>query len=237
MAGEHRVPKQIANFNQYINSTDDRLQAVNPDTTNPYWTDYGLSAGEQTEWHDQRVLWRDKLYKDYSDPLKSTSTVKKKVRDFIPDFSKFAKKPLDKIVLSDIAGEDEESIFHIKLERASPSHPTEKIAEECFGSIRSIKRGNAKISCRSAEDSSRASIPESADSLQVSYIIVASEAAPVIDPDDASMTKQLFFESIFDHDFGAANQGKWLIIYFRWYLSRYPQFAGDWNAMQRVVIG
>jgi hypothetical protein len=236
MAGQ-RVPSQIPKFNQYINQTDDRLQATNPVTSQPYWKDYGLSSAEQTTWHDDRVLWRDTLYKDYSDPLKSTSAAKKKVRDFIPLFSKFAKKPLDKIVLADISGVDEEDIFRIKLVRANPSHPTTKIAEECIASIRSIKRGNAKISCRSSEDTKRSSIPASADSIQVSYIIVASDTAPVIDPDDKTMTKQLFFESIFSHDFGAENQGKWLVIYFRWFLSRYPQFAGDWSNMQRVVIG
>ena len=237
MADKSRVPKEISKFNTYIKTTDDRLQAVNPDTTNPYWEDYGLTTEEQTEWHDKRVDWRDKLYKDYSDPLKSTSTVKKKVRDFIPLFSKFAKRPLDKIVLAEISGEDEESIFHIKLTRANPSHPTTNIEESCIASIRSINRGKAKISCRASEDTKRASIPESADSIQVSYAIVNAEDAPVIDPDDEQMTKQLFFEANFDHDFGAANQGKWLIIYFRWYLSRYPQFAGDWSIMQRVIIG
>jgi hypothetical protein len=237
MSDNSRVPKQISKFNQYVNQTDDRLQATNPDTTQPYWKDYGLSTIEQTDWTDKRKLWRDTLYKDYSDPLKSTSAAKKKVRDFIPAFSKFAKKPLDKIVLSDIAGIDEEDIFKIKLVRANPSHPTTKITAECIAAIRSIKRGSAKISCRASEDSKRASIAEEADSLQFSYIIVAPDVAPEIDPDDESMTKELSFEAIFDHDFGAENQGKWLIIYFRWYLSRYPQFAGDWSLMLRVMIG
>ncbi|MEP7169043.1 MAG: hypothetical protein ABI855_06685 [Bacteroidota bacterium] len=237
MAGETRVPKQIPKFNQYINSTADRLAAINPDTTHTYAVDYGLTTEEADQWKDDRTLWRDTLYIDYSDPLKSTSAVKKKVRDFIPDFSTFAKKPLDKIVLADISGVDEEDIFNIKLERASPSFPTSPIEAECFASIRSIKRGNAKISCRASDDTKRSSIVEGADSIQFSYIIVTSEAAPVIDPDDKSMTKQLSFEAIFNLDLGAENQGKWLVIYFRWFLSRYPQFAGDWSGMQRVVIG
>jgi hypothetical protein len=232
-----RVPTQIPKFNQYINSTTDRLVEINPDTTNPYAEDYGLSTVETDDWKNKRVLWRDTLYKDYSDPLKNTSTVRKKVREFLPAFSKFAKKPLDKIVLSDIAGVDEEDIFKIKLVRANPTHPTTNIEAECIAAIRSIKRGNAKISCRASDDSNRASIFEGADSVQFSYIIVASDTVPEIDPDDKSMTKELSFEANFDHDFGAENQGKWLVIYFRWYLSRYPQFAGDWSLMMRVMIG
>ena len=232
-----RVPKTIPEFNGYIHVTADRLEAINPDTTNKYGIDYGLSATEMTDWKNKRTQWNDTLYADYIDPVKSTSIAKKKVRDFIPAFSKFSKKPLDKIVLADISGDDEESIFNIKLNRAAASHPTERISEECFASFRSIKRGNAKISCRSAEDGSRASIPEGADSIQFSYKIVNATDASEINPDDASMTKQLAFEAIFDLDLGAANQGKWLVIYFRWYLSRYPQFAGDWSGMQRVVIG
>ncbi len=235
--GKDRVPQQIPIFNQYINKTDDRLQATNPDTTNKYWTDYGLTLAEQTNWHDQRVLWRDTLYKNYSDPLTSTSGAKKKVREFIPLFSKSAKKPLDKIVLATISGVDEESIFNVKLNRANPSHPTEKIAAECFPSIRKIKLGNARISCRTSSDSKRSSIVDGADSVQVSYIIQNTGDVPVINPDDKGMTKQLFFESQFSLDLGADNQGRWLVIYFRWYLSRYPQFAGDWCAMTRQVIG
>jgi hypothetical protein len=237
MADKSRVPRKISVFNTYIGDTDDRLQDTNPDTSNPYWQDYGLSASEQTDWHDKRVLWSDTLYKDYSNPLKSTSVAKKKVRDFIPDFSTFAKKPLDKIVLADISGIDEEDIFNIKLNRARPSHPTEKISDECVLAIRKIKKGMASFSCRTSVDEKRASIPEGADSIQVSYAIVTADDAPIIDPDDKKMTKVLSFEAIFDLDLGAENQGMWLLIYGRWYLSRYPQFAGDWNDMQRVVIG
>lgn len=237
MADESRVPRTIAKFNAYINETDDRMLEVNPDTSNPYWQDYGLTAAEQTDWHDKRKEWRDTLYKDYNDPTKSTGIAKAKVRNFIPAFSVFAKKPLDKIVLSSVADEDEESIFHVKLERAAPSHPTTAIDADCVAAIKSIKMGNAKISVRASADSKRPSIVEGADSVQVSYAVLEPGDPDIINPDDKRMTKQLFFEAQFSLDLDADNQGKRVIMYFRWYLSRYPQFAGDWSGMHKEVIG
>jgi hypothetical protein len=237
MADKSRVPKQIQKFNTYINETDDRLLEVNPDTGNPWWTDYGMPAGEQADWHNRRLLWRDTIFADYSDPEKSTSIAKQKVRNFIPAFSVFAKKPLDRIVVSDVADEDEETIFRIKLERAEPSHPTTAIETDCVGAVRSIRLGTAKISVRSSTDTSRASIAEDADSVQVSYIVRDAGAPDIADPNDKLMTKTLFFEAQFDLDLGSDNQGRWVNIYFRWYLSRYPQFAGPWSSMTKMVIG
>jgi hypothetical protein len=232
-----RVPQEIGKFNQYITRTNARLVAINPDTTHKYSVDYGLTTTEADSWTEQRDEWVDNLYPKYNDPLTSTSVVKGQVRTFMETFTKFAEVPLIRIQIALISGEAEEQIFNIVINRSSPHHPTEAIDAGCYASIRKITSGKAKISCRSAEDSRRSSIYEKADSIQYSYKIVEANAPVDIDPDDESMTKAFAKQAIFNKDFGAQNQGKWLIIYFRWFLLSYPQFAGAWSSMQRVVIG
>ena len=51
-----RVPETIADFNSYINTTDDYLKAPATPPTNA--TRLGLSAQNQTDWSDKRTYWR-----------------------------------------------------------------------------------------------------------------------------------------------------------------------------------
>ena len=116
-----RVPSTIALFNDYINTTDDRVQATNLVTGNPYGTDYGFTAPELADWGARRVNWRDVLYPKYTSPATSTSIVKHDVKDFMDDFRAFAEPLLNKIAASGIAGNEEEEIFNIDLSRDIPT--------------------------------------------------------------------------------------------------------------------
>jgi len=237
MGNSSRVPETIPEFNTYINDTDDRLQAINPDTTNPYWQDYGLTTQNKTDWNTKRLFWKNILYPKYSNPLTSTSVVKEDVRDFMESFRTFANPLLDKIEVSSIAGNAEEAIFNFTIGRAAPTRPTEPIQDTCIASIKGIMRGMTDISCRATEDSKRASIPESADSVLYSFAIVNTPEETIINPDDSRMKKNISTRASFTLDLGAENQGKWVIIYFRWNLVRYPQFAGPWSEMHKLAIG
>lgn len=116
-----RVPLTIPEFNDYINDTDERLQAVNLPGLNKYGIDYGLTVGENAEWRTKRLFWRDTLYPKYINPATSTSVVKQDVKDFMTGFRTFANPLLDKIAVSSIAGNTEEAIFNIDLELDTPT--------------------------------------------------------------------------------------------------------------------
>ena len=54
-------------------------------------------------------------------------------------------------------------------------------------------------------------------------------------PDDG--TKQEFFSgATHQFSFGADKEGKWLCAWSRWFNSKHPELAGDWNEMQTVRI-
>jgi len=116
-----RVPLTIPLFNDYINVTDARLQSVNPATTNKYGIDYGFTAAELADWNSRRNNWRDVLYPKYTNPATSTSVVKQDVKDFMTGFHTFAEPLLNKIAASGIAGNEEEEIFNIDLDRDIPT--------------------------------------------------------------------------------------------------------------------
>ena len=59
--------------------------------------------------------------------------------------------------------------------------------------------------------------------------------APPEHPDDG--TKQEFFSgAIHQFTFGADKKGKYIYVWSRWYNSKHPEIAGDWNARQVELI-
>ena len=237
MSDGSRVPRTIAAFNEYIQNTDDRLQANNPDTGNPYYKDYAVDAGDATEWHDRRTEWDTKIFPASSNPTTSTSIAKADTKSFMADFRDFATPILNIIEVSKIAGNAEEHIFNFVLHRKSPTRPTSPISEECIASIVSEGRGEYEISCKSTHDASRASKVPGADSILYAHVITNQVLSPLPTPDDGSMIHDIATTSIFHRDFGAENQGKWLVIYFRWYNTKHPNLAGPWSTVQTLAIG
>ncbi|HLG36295.1 MAG TPA: hypothetical protein VI757_15555 [Bacteroidia bacterium] len=78
------ITKEPAKFNTYIINTNARQLAVNPVTTNPFWTDYGWSLAQsgsyKTDWRDK---WVNDFYPKYTDPLQSTPNQKTLTHQFI----------------------------------------------------------------------------------------------------------------------------------------------------------
>ena len=118
---ESRIPKTIPLFNDYINNTDNRLQAINTGTGNKYGLDYGFTPPQLTDWNGRRNNWRDVLYPAYSNPATRTTVVTHNLNDAMTGFRTFAEPLLNKIASSGIAGNEEEEIFNIDLSRGTPT--------------------------------------------------------------------------------------------------------------------
>ncbi len=74
----------------------------------------------------------------------------------------------------------------------------------------------------------------------VSSTAAASLPAPLPapvpqNPDDGA--KQEFYSgATHQFNFGTANSDKWLCAWSRWFNSKHPELAGDWNEMQTIRI-
>ena len=271
-----RISSSANVFNAFVARTDDRLQGIEPASGNPYWQFYGLTSTNATDWANKRQFFTTPgtgLYALYSNPLTSSSPIKKQVKQFIKDFRAFGSPLLNIIAASPNATSDDEEIFNLVLNknRKKPTHSHTKIADACYTDWTGSGGGNMKAASRSETDSSRHSLAEGADGVQYATMILddtpeniataiaaAQQAnnaaaaaraanpativptvpipvAPPQHPDDG--TTQEFFSGA-SHQFilGAANKGKYLYTWSRWYNSKHPELAGDWNARQVILI-
>ena len=118
---ESRIPKTIPLFNDYINTTDDRLNTVKPPGPGKYGAAYGLTVPETADWTTRRTNWRDVLYPKYINPATRTTVVTHDLNDAMTGFRTFAEPPLNRIASSGIAGNEEEEIFNIDLSHDTPT--------------------------------------------------------------------------------------------------------------------
>jgi hypothetical protein len=172
-----RISGSPKKFDPYISTTDDRLQAIEPISGQPYWQLFGFSNNNASDWNAKRQFWdapTTGLFALYSNAVTSTSIVKKKVKHFIEDFRAFANPLLNIIAASPNATPDDENIFNLVLgvNRKKASHAHTKIADKCITGLITGKGGNMRAESRSDHDSKRASLAEGADSVQYAYMIM-----------------------------------------------------------------
>jgi hypothetical protein len=172
-----RISRKAADFNMFIVSGDDYLQAIEPLSGLPYWQLLGLSSSNATVWHSKRLEWdatATGMYDLYNNPVTSTSIVKAETRGFIRKFIDFANPVLDKIAASENATASEEKIFNLKLKinRKKKGYTHTRIADNCFTYLIKGNGGSMKAVSRSAHESKRASLAEGADGVQYAYVIM-----------------------------------------------------------------
>lgn len=248
MADGSRVPNTIGGFNNYINTTDDHLQAISSGViTNR--ERLGLSAQNGIDWTDKREFWRDTLYPKYQDPLQSTSAVKTQVRIFMNDFKDFANPLLNIMAASPNATSDDEAVYRFKIGRSEPTIPNTPIEDTVVFEAKPITGAALKFSCRTSGDDKLPSKHPDSDSIQLAYKVegdTASSPQPnpnpepedngLPNPDSDEMVKEIFTKASFVKNFGMHNKGKLVVIYLRWYHTKRPHLAGPWSAVQAVVI-
>ncbi|HEX7415256.1 MAG TPA: hypothetical protein VF411_14520 [Bacteroidia bacterium] len=65
--------------------------------------------------------------------------------------------------------------------------------------------------------------------------LVPMPPAPPLHPSDGT-TKEFFSGATHQFSFGADKRAKYLYVWSRWYNSKHPELAGDWNSMQMLLI-
>jgi hypothetical protein len=232
------VPRTINGFNGWITGTAARLIATNTVTTNPYWQDYGLDTGINTEWQSRKTAWLP-MFSRHSG--RHDSIDNKDIQDFIKSMSTFAEKPLLTIEGSAITGNEDAFIFNFHLGHGTPTTTAEKIMAQVSSELIMGGRGIVNITVRRATDETRPSKPEHSDSVQYAYLILdkpddIDPSKTLITPDTAGMVKDLSTHAHFHLDLGVENMSKWIAIYFRWYNTKHPELAGPWSVVQFFVI-
>ncbi|MEI8201723.1 MAG: hypothetical protein WCH34_01840 [Bacteroidota bacterium] len=183
------------------------------------------------------TLWSDTKTKCTSDVITNLATKEKQI-----------KKLLSKI-FNDIPGsiwtDTDRSTFNRKtgLEKTI-SHPTKAISKKCYATVIPLGDGAAKFECRTAEDSTRPSLPELANGVELAYRIdlpMIDETThkikrnPINGPDDGT-TKISDTKASFTKGFGGDNAGCILQGYTRWINTVHSNLNGLWTGPFTIYL-
>ena len=234
MADNSRVPKTISEFNSYLTTTDNFLQADSDDGSGTNWKRLGLTDPNQSDWNKKRKDW-DKLYKLHQNKDTKTKTVNDNVKKFMKDFKPFSQKILDKIAVSDNAAKQDAIIFNVVLSgtQKKPEHKHTIITDNCVISVVNVGGGVFKLSVRSTHDSKRASLAPGADSIQIAYKM--GDPAPK-NADDGT-NKEVITKASITKNIGAVNIGTRFYLYVRWYNTKNPDIASGWSKVYAFTVG
>jgi hypothetical protein len=232
MPDRSRIPTTLVDFDVYINTTDNFLQAIDPTSSQPNWQRLELKAAEANWWNTQRLFWRDTLYKKRGDKRLRTLIVNADVKDFRAAFKKQSARILDKIAVADAADNRDEAVFKLVLKkhRKKPGRHQTPIEESVAIVVRREGGGRLHFICRASDHAKRAAIPKTANSVEIGYSI--GEAIDC----DHTPHRIISTHASFSHDFAGAHIGKYIYVYARWYNTKHPRLAGPWSELMKVMI-
>ena len=236
MADKKRVPVKDDEFNTYLTETTTYGLGVRSGTV--IFNLLGLTDPEKAIWVGYRDAWLDKFgivktQKEQGIRNATSIAEKNKVKE---DFTDWVTDPefnkLNRIGSSPNVIEQDRNVFHIALRDETRTVQTAPIAAEMFFSMKPISGGDMRVRCRQDEDSTRASIPDEANALELRWKVGADAPNSV----DDCPNKENFTEALFTHNFGAGNTAKKIFAYARWTDNTNKNRSGPWSDMVQTVI-
>lgn len=239
--GRKRVPEKKSDFNDYQRNTTLHLETGTP----PRGEELGLTTEELEEWQAFLAAWLV-LWLLYSNKSTRTSTVIEDVNTHMKNFSEFAEDLLTRMSGSPLLGSVDRSVLNIKERDKTPTRRG-KINDTPIVGLKGGGGGSVKAKLRSDSDSSKASMHELSDLIEVKYLI-ANENPEAPDPNPGGGGPDLpspedaphYFISSkanFEISVGIAHRGKFFIGFFRWVNSTNPANNGPWTLPQMGLIG
>jgi hypothetical protein len=192
-----------------------------------------MSAGNVTDWNNRMLLLRDDIYLKYISANTKTPTVVHQLQNFMEDFFEFAQPLLNSMASNPSANESDEGALNFKIGREEPVHPTAPITESCFVTLVSKGQGVIQISCKTATDSSRPSIPDDASAVEIRYLVADTAPASVNECTGIETNPKANFRI----DVGASNSTKKIFAYARWIDFSNKGRAGAYSAQASIVVG
>jgi hypothetical protein len=233
-----RVPEKDDLFNTFIKATAAYLLQINPGEAVANWNRLGLLNAENDEWQAYWNDWNTKyqlVVTEKEQGIRNAPHIedKNKAKE---DFTDWVTDPeankLNRIGASPNVTNQDRAVFHIKLRDDNRTVHTAPIEAQMFFEISPLSGGNLRVRCREDQDSTRASIPDEANALELRWII--GTTAP--NSADDCVLNTISTEALFTHNFGTGNTAKKIYAYARWIDVNNKNRAGGWSAMVQTVI-
>lgn len=233
MSNDCRIPSTIDAFNPYISTTGAYLIDGTP--TNA--TRLGIAETEVEKWIGFGDSWYPLFFKYSDKKVKRTTAIKDQLNDIIKNCHQFNQDNhlLDRIAASLNVNILDMETFNIKkgvLKKDTRTVSLSAINELVIAFVQPIGGGSFTIKCHDSR-STRAGIIAEADSVQYIYLV---GKVPPESPLVAGLTKEISTKAAFTLPLGADKSGEQLFIYFRWYLTKYPNLAGPWCSLITSLI-
>jgi hypothetical protein len=212
----------------------------------------GISAkipGLQAKYGDDTT---DNTYiKEYNN-WANISTRTKPVTDRLTKLEKDLKRicvNIYKNIPADLWNDEDRAVFNRKtgLPTAQPVHHQTQIPEEVFFKIVALENGEFEFICRHVMDSSKPSLPERADAVEVIFDIRTYEKMEDQPAGTGNIKllpsnikecpyKEIFYKAKFKMKVAPENVGKYIVVYVRWINTRHPEVAGNYSGPQAADI-
>ena len=227
-----RIPAEIRKFNDYINSSDDYLQATPVGGVDTNWKRLGITATNSSDWEQKRKYWQDTLYPKYVNTDIRTKAVTKEVQNFKTTFGTFARPLLNLMAASPNANVHDEEALNFVINRKKPTRPTNPITEMCFATLEPIGGNEVRAQFRTNHDTKRPSLAAGANCVQIAAKVGGTPPTNEYDGTLLAIAPR----ATYMHSTGTGNAGKTLYVFSRWYNSKHPTLAGPWSAVVTVMI-
>jgi hypothetical protein len=247
---DKRIPEDQLGFNTYVIGFKEHVNRLEPDGTTRRGITLGMTPGEITKTDDLTKQWvsgdpsNPGIWDKHSKPATKTSVTTEQVKEFKKTYNEFLRPILVRISGSpNITAEDRQQL-HIAAPVTSHTTPTTPIKEKCIMFVQAAGGGSAEFTFRLETDSTRASLPDTADAVEIRTRLDApvleevdeksNELASKIkretlsSPDDGT-TKEYRSKAIFKISYGADKAGFTLHVYARFINTKHPGLEGDWT--------
>lgn len=242
MPTSSRVPQADDKFNDFITGTGDYLLVMPGGGGTPaHWERLGLTAAQNTTWQDHKADWITKFAAVKANKLNGIQdkNATKAKNDVKVDFTDFVTKPganlLELISNSPNATDNDRTVFNIKL-RDDIRTTRPQIITAPFVDFKAEEGGIILVTCRVASDSTRASMNENADNIEMKYAITDVGATPPATAADCPGTFTTT-KAISRFNGAASMPGKRIHAFLRWQNDTDKAKSGPYNQRVTVVIG
>ncbi len=231
-----RIPRTLPEFDRYIHTV---VTFLLEGGVNSNGIRLGLLASEIkkaqiffAQWYTGNAA-APGAYELHTSPNTRTKATTVQVNIILRSFSDFFRPLLTRMSGSGFITSSDRLILNIAPPNDHKSKPRLPFIQTVYFTAQALGGGVMKVTCRTVNDSKRASKPKGADIVEICY---KTGGPPPSNAGDADLKTLISTHAVILLQTGPANGGNRLHAYARWSNTHHPELAGPWSVLLSVFI-